>query len=119
MFDLYEHTILIIDLLVELNSIEMSLKTNVGMGFSKGVPRFMEKAALLKSELSIYIFIPFPGVPEMSANQLYVVHSFSHVCNLLAQFDYWHVLFRVSYYKGKPDHAAAIYHLFVNYMLMW
>ena len=25
-------------------------------------------------------------------------------------------LFRVSYYKGKPDHAAAIYHIFLNHM---
>ena len=33
-------------------------------------------------------------------------------------FDSWHVSFRVSYYNWKPDHAAAIYRVFVNYMLM-
>ena len=28
-----------------------------------------------------------------------------------------HLAFRVSYYKGKPNHAAAIYHVSVNYMI--
>ena len=33
-------------------------------------------------------------------------------------FDSWYVLFRVSYYKGKnPNDAAAIYLIFVNYIL--
>ena len=32
--------------------------------------------------------------------------------------DSWHVLFRVSYYKGKPNHAAATHHTSVYYTLM-
>ena len=31
-------------------------------------------------------------------------------------FDSWQVLFRDSYYKGKPDHAAATRHVLVYYM---
>ena len=34
--------------------------------------------------------------------------------NLVAQ-----VLFRVSYYNEEPDHAAAIYHFFVNYTYLF
>ena len=33
-------------------------------------------------------------------------------------FDSWHVLFRVSYCKWKPNHAAAPYHTVVYTLLL-
>ena len=32
------------------------------------------------------------------------------------RFDSWHVSFRVSYYKGEPNHTAAISHFSLYYM---
>jgi hypothetical protein len=29
------------------------------------------------------------------------------------------LVFKESYYKGEPDHAAATHHVFMYYMLMW
>ena len=34
------------------------------------------------------------------------------------RFDSWHASFRVNYYNGDTDHAAAIYYVFVYYTIM-
>ena len=64
----------------------------------------------------------FGGTPEFLGQliaSLLVAQWLERWCtSLVAQVRFLACLFRVSYYKGKPDHAAAIYSVFVNYILI-